>query len=78
MLNTRRKIIKFISYSVFFVCLPFRKLLAVTQKVINKKLSDQQKEIMFNQGTERAFTSSLLNEKRKGTYHCANCGTLLF
>ena len=33
---------------------------------------------MFNQGTERAFTSSLLNEKRKGTYHCANCGALLF
>ena len=33
---------------------------------------------MFNNGTERAFTSSLLNEKRKGTYHCANCGNLLF
>ena len=78
MMNTRRKLIKFLSYSIFLVFLPINRLLAVTQEIINKKLSDQQKDIMFNQGTERAFTSSLLNEKRKGTYHCANCGALLF
>ena len=29
---------------------------------------------MFNEGTERPFTSSLLKEQRKGFYHCANCG----
>ena len=31
---------------------------------------------MFNEGTERPFTSELLKEKRKGFYHCAYCGKL--
>ena len=33
---------------------------------------------MFKEGTERPFTSELLHEKRKGFYHCANCGNKLF
>ena len=33
---------------------------------------------MFEEGTERAGTSELNYEKRKGTYHCANCGVKLF
>ena len=33
---------------------------------------------MFREGTERPFTSELLKEKRKGFYHCANCGNKLF
>ena len=33
---------------------------------------------MFNESTERPFSSSLNNEKRKGFYHCANCGAKLF
>ncbi len=38
----------------------------------------KQKEIMFNEGTERPFSSDLLRESRKGFYHCANCGNKLF
>ena len=33
---------------------------------------------MFNEGTERPFSSDLLRENRKGFYHCANCGNKLF
>ena len=33
---------------------------------------------MFEEGTERAGTSELNYEKRKGSYHCANCGVKLF
>ena len=33
---------------------------------------------MFHEGTERPFSSKLLNEKRLGFYHCANCGAKLF
>ena len=74
----RRKILKILSYSLIFFCFPIKTIYAATKKIINQNLSNQQKDIMLNQGTERAFTSSLLNEKRKGTYHCANCGALLF
>ena len=49
-----------------------------TKKIINQNLTSKQKEIMFNEGTERPFTSELLQEKRKGFYHCANCGIKLF
>ena len=53
-------------------------LLASEKKIINPNLSKEQKDIMFNESTERPFTSKLLNEKRKGFYHCANCGAKLF
>ncbi len=34
--------------------------------------------ILFEEGTERAGTSGLLQEKRKGTYICAACNLPLF
>ena len=47
-------------------------------KQINKKLTDQQKEIMFNEGTERPGSSELNFEKNPGSYYCANCNLKLF
>ncbi len=43
-----------------------------------KQLTAQQYDVLRNKGTERAFTSPLLNEKRKGTFKCAGCATPLF
>ena len=75
----RRKIIKIIGLSFLsFISFPYRFLYSTTKKIINPNLSEDQKSIMFNEGTERAFTSKLLEEKRKGFYHCANCGAKLF
>ena len=75
----RRKIIKIIGLSFLsFISFPYRFLYSTTNKIINPNLSEDQKSIMFNEGTERAFTSKLLEEKRKGFYHCANCGAKLF
>jgi peptide-methionine (R)-S-oxide reductase len=34
--------------------------------------------ILFEEGTERAFTSELLEEKRPGTFICAACNLALF
>lgn len=44
----------------------------------NPNLTESQKKIMFEGGTEPAFTSKLLKNKEEGNYKCANCGNLLF
>ena len=75
----KRKFIKFLSFSIISaVIYPLNTLLATAKKVINPNLSKKQKNIMFNEETERPFSSELLHEKRKGFYHCANCGAKLF
>ena len=50
----------------------------IEKKIINKSLTEQQKKIMFNESTEKPFTSGLINETREGFYHCANCNAKLF
>ena len=75
----RRDLLKIISLSILSILFyPINVLIGANKKVINKDLTEQQKNIMFNEGTERPFSSSLLQEKRKGFYHCANCGAKLF
>ena len=44
----------------------------------NPNLTAEQKLVMFEDGTEPPGTSELNNEKRNGSYHCANCGIKLF
>ena len=74
-----RKFLKLFSASIFsFLLLPYKFLYSDTKKIINQNLTDEQKNILFNEGTERPFTSSLLHEKRDGFYHCANCDAKLF
>ena len=75
----RRNFLKKIGLSfLIYVSLPYKFLYSATKKIINKNLSNEQKDIMFNEGTERPFTSELLKENRNGFYHCANCGAKLF
>ncbi|MBO8229180.1 peptide-methionine (R)-S-oxide reductase [Prochlorococcus marinus str. MU1404] len=42
------------------------------------RLSPESYYILREEGTERAFSSELNNEKRKGTFHCAGCDLPLF
>lgn len=42
------------------------------------ELSEQQRHILQDHGTERAGTSPLNNEKRAGIYTCVGCGNVLF
>ena len=75
----RRNFLKLINFSIIsFIVLPYKFLYSQTKKIINKNLTKEQKDILFNEGTEKPFSSALLHEKRKGFYHCANCGNKLF
>ena len=79
MKNFRRKFLKLFGLSYLSaVLLPFNLLYSATKKIINPKLTEEQKKIMFNESTERPFSSFLNNEKRKGFFHCVNCGAKLF
>ena len=42
------------------------------------RLSPESYYILREEGTERAFSSQLNNEKRRGVFHCAGCDLPLF
>ena len=44
----------------------------------HKRLSPTQYDVLREEGTERAFTSALNNEHRKGIFACAGCGQKAF
>ena len=75
----RRLFLKlFVTSILGLLVAPYKFLYSQTKKIINQNLTNEQKNILFNDGTEMPFTSSLLHEKRKGFYHCVNCGNKLF
>jgi peptide-methionine (R)-S-oxide reductase len=79
MKNSKRKFFKFLSFTYLLsLLIPYNVLHAVTKKIINPNLTDKQKRIMLEEGTERAYSSTLIEEKREGFFHCANCGAKLF
>ena len=47
-------------------------------KADKSKLTEEQKNILFEEGTEPPGSSSLNYEKREGSYYCVGCGTKLF
>jgi peptide-methionine (R)-S-oxide reductase len=49
-----------------------------TEAEWQEMLSDREYEVMRKMGTERAYTSPLLNEKRAGTYACKGCDLPLY
>jgi peptide-methionine (R)-S-oxide reductase len=79
MKKNKRKYLKFISLTFFIgILFPYKIVFSAAKKILNPDLTKEQKNIMFEEGTEKPFTSSLNNEKRKGFFHCANCGAKLF
>jgi peptide-methionine (R)-S-oxide reductase len=43
-----------------------------------KILSSEAYQVLRRAGTEAPYTGEYLHEKRRGSYHCAGCGELLF
>jgi methionine-R-sulfoxide reductase len=46
--------------------------------IMNKNLSDFEKYVLFEKGTERAFSGEYYDFDANGTYRCKNCGNALF
>lgn len=46
--------------------------------VLAAELSDEERRVILNQGTEPAFCGGLLKEKRPGVFACRLCGLPLF
>jgi len=49
-----------------------------SEKEWREILTEEQFRVGVKDGTERAFTSTLNDEKRDGVYHCVGCGTPLW
>lgn len=47
-------------------------------EIKSKKLTDEQRRVTQDKGTERPFTGELLNNKADGMYRCVVCGHELF
>lgn len=47
-------------------------------KQVNQSLSDEQKKVLFEKGTEAPYSGKFLKNDKKGIYTCANCGRELF
>lgn len=49
-----------------------------TEKEWKEKLTEEQYKVLRLKGTERPFTGKYWDNKEKGVYYCAGCGTPLF
>ena len=67
----RRNFLKVLGLSLISsLLLPINFISAATKKLFNKDLTDEQKNIMFNEGTERPFSSELNKEKSNAILVC--------
>ena len=85
MMISKRKFLGFVAGTAAFYCGHVSLLGAQTIRKLNlseqewrSRLSAARFKILRKQGTEKRYSSSLNNEKRKGTYHCAGCDLPIF
>ena len=87
-MNRRSCLYKLGLSAVFAMAMTSRGSIAQEKRVIGKIsktdeewrkiLSPEAYKVLRKEGTERAGTSALNAEKRKGVYHCAGCDLALF
>ena len=63
---------------VFASSLDSKKEWDLSKEEWKSRLTQESYYILREEGTERAFSSQLNNEKRKGVFHCAGCDLPLF
>ena len=53
-------------------------LTSVERDALAQSLTDEERHVILNQGTERPFCGTLLHNKESGVYACRLCGLPLF
>ena len=76
--NVLKSTISLIGLGFFTSSFANKNALGLSKQEWLKIVSPQAYDVLFEEATERAFTSSLLNEKREGTYICAACNNPIF
>ncbi len=83
-LNRRNFIIGLLTTGFIIATSAGKVLAAMTEKLVlsdeewQKRLSDEQFQVLRKEATERPFTSPLNKEKRDGVFHCSGCDLELF
>ena len=82
-MTTRRKMLLSASWSLFWLAQQDARAgekfdVEHSQDEWRKLLTPEQFDVLRQAGTERPFTSPLLNEHRRGIFACAGCGRDLF
>ena len=83
-LNRRNFIIGLLTTGFIIATSAGKVLAAMTEKLVlsdeewQKRLSDEQFQVLRKEATESPFTSPLNKEKRDGVFHCSGCDLELF
>lgn len=87
-MNRRNFLLQFMALASVAAVGSFRSFAAFASETVEKimkddktwksELSGEQYDVLRHEGTERPFSSPLLNEHRKGMFVCAGCGLELF
>ena len=65
-------------YILLFMILSITMLVCAEEKMENKKLTELEKHVIENKGTEKPFTGKYYKHKEKGTYTCKRCDAPLY
>lgn len=65
-------------YILLFMILSITMLVCSEEKMENKKLTDLEKSVIENKGTEKPFTGKYNKHKEEGTYTCKRCDAPLY
>ncbi len=73
-----RKIISIVFFIVLIISSTHQTMAQDSSKVVLNELTEDEKRVILNKGTEHPYTGEYTNHKSKGTYICKQCDAPLY